>query len=134
MKYQKEQSRRNTEEGYTLMEVLVSLGLFTIISAGMVPSFVTYMKHNTNSQVKTEAIAVGQQILDRKRALEPSDMPTSGYDTPTTINVGKRSYEVKISYCTRSIFCSTGTRHLTAEVTYNNDLVYSTETVFTELR
>ena len=125
----------NNQRGFTLLEVMVSLFIFSVVIAGMSPAFVAQLQQNTASEVKTEAIMAAQQVLDTLRLQDISGLPTSGAGGSTTIVIGDRSYVVTPTYCAESSFCtSIVTRHIGVTVTYAGVLRYETETVFTQLR
>ena len=52
------------EKGFTLMEILVALGLFSIISATMVPAFINHLKFNMSTEIRTGALSAAQIIFD----------------------------------------------------------------------
>lgn len=122
------------ERGFTLIEVMVALSIFSIVSAGMLPAFLTYLKYNVNAQVKTEAALAAQEVLDEKRVEDPSDMPTSGSDPAQTVLIGNHSFDVTVSYCENTAYCAIDTRHLAVDVTYKGEVIYALETVYTDLR
>jgi prepilin-type N-terminal cleavage/methylation domain-containing protein len=119
--------------GFTLVEVLVAMALFSIVSAIMAPSFLYQLQTNTNAELKNGAIAVTQQILDSVRAKEVSSLPTSGVSTQS-ISAGERNYSAKTSYCLNPSWCDNSSRHLSVDIYYRNKKVYGTETVFSQLR
>ncbi|MFN8391684.1 MAG: type II secretion system protein [Bdellovibrionota bacterium] len=121
--------------GFTLLEVMIALMVFSIVMGGMVPAFVAQLRQNTLGEIRTESIAAGQIILDQLRFLDPTTLPRTGSDAARNVVVGTRTYSVVISYCENSSFCSTANnRHLTARVSYNNVQYFETQTVFTQLR
>lgn len=123
------------ERGFTLLEVMVSLFIFSVVLAGMSPAFVAQLQQNTASEVKTEAIMAAQQVLDTIRLQDISSLPASGAGTATTLVIGNRSYVVTPTYCADVSFCtSAATRHIGVRVMYAGVLRYETETVFTQLR
>ncbi len=123
------------EKGFSLLEVMVSLFIFSVVLAGMSPAFVAQLQQNTASEVKTEAIMAAQQVLDSLRLQDISALPLTGAGTPTTITFGPRAFVVTPTYCAISSYCtSNATRHIGIRVTYAGVLRYETETVFTQLR
>ena len=122
------------QKGFTLIEVLVALSLFALVSAGMVPSFVLFLKYNRSAQIKTEAALAAQEILDEMRVEDPSDMPDSGSDPAQTVASGDHDFEVTVSYCENPAYCATDTKHLSIDVAYQGTTIYEVETVYTDLR
>lgn len=124
----------NSNKGFSLMEVLASLLIFSIVIAGMGPAFVAQTKNNTQSEIRAEAVAAAEQAIDDLRFSDPRTLPTSG-NTQSTYSVGDRAYNVTVSYCQNQNFCNTANnRHITVGIAYRNKTIFSTQTVFTQLR
>lgn len=119
--------------GFSLVEVMVSVALFSVVSALMAPSFIYHLKTNSRAEVKNGAIAATQQRLDTLRSSDPTSLPSSGSDTQN-VAVGERTFSVKTYYCQTAAWCTTSSRHLKIEVSYRNTFVYSAETIFSQLR
>lgn len=121
------------EQGFSMIEVVMSIGLLSIVLAGMTNVYIDQLKHNTRTELRTGAINAAEQRMDDLREQNPSLLPSSGYAT-TTVDAGKRSYSVVTRYCSTPSYCTTNTRHIRLEVSYNGQLLYEVETVFTKLR
>ncbi len=120
--------------GFTMIEVLVALSLFGIITAGITSVFVNHLKYNSVAGQRTGAIDAAQQQLDNLRKDDPTTMPVTG-NTTSSIVIGTRTYSVVTKYCTVSSYCSSvNQRHLRVEVSYIGTLLYVVETVYTKLR
>lgn len=127
--------KRTDERGFTLLEVMVSLFIFSVVLGGMAPAFVSHMKQNTDSEIRTAAIAASQQVLDGIRLQDITALPTSGAAAPQTITIDGKPFSVVVRYCVDTAYCSvTSTRHLTIETSYRGERKFETETVFTQLR
>ncbi len=123
------------QRGFTLLEVMISLFIFSIVLTGMSRAFIQNIRANTSTQIRTEAIGAAQQVLDNVRLQDISALPTSGSSAPQSVVVGNHTYTVVIKYCLDVTMCAlTSTRHLTVDVDYNSERVFETETVFTQLR
>lgn len=122
------------EEGFTLVEVLVALFIFGVVMASASVAFISNLRHNTEAEKKMGALAVAQQILDDKRVQDPTSLPSTGAVTITSMPGMSTSYSASLTYCAKSQYCSSASRHLLLEVFYNGDKVYETETVFTQLK
>ncbi len=123
------------EKGFTLVEVLAALVIFGLIVAGMGPIFLQQLKHNHTSEIKTEAMGAAQIVLDRIRTVDPATLPTSGNGTAQSVTVGTRTFTVTPSYCENAGFCtSASVRHIRVRVLYKNSLVFTTQTVYAQLR
>lgn len=67
------------EKGFSIIEALVALLIVTIVSSLSVSLFIGQHQQNINSEIRTGAIALSQQILDSLRQVNPKIMPgTSG--------------------------------------------------------
>ncbi len=120
--------------GFTLLEVMVSMLLFLIVSATMASTFVSHLKRNTDTEVRSGAAALAQRRLDELRLVDPPTMPASG-TTSSNQSAGGRNYVVQTSYCENLSLCSSSNnRHLAIRVLYAGGIVFQTETVYTRLR
>lgn len=123
-----------SEQGFTLLEVMVSLLLFLVVSAIMASSFVGHLKRSTETEVRTLAMGAAQEILDETRLTDPAGLPSSG-TTSSTVVVGGRSFVVESTFCSNATYCaSAANRHVRVRVNFNGAKVFETETVFTRLR
>jgi type II secretory pathway pseudopilin PulG len=122
------------EDGFTFAEGLLALVVLGIVLAGVVPLFFHYMDVTTRNEARSGAIAAAQQQIEAARSGDPTSMPSSGASSPSYITVNDREYEVVTQYCLVNEFCSSSSRHLTIEVSYAGRTVYTTESVFTQLR
>ncbi len=126
--------------GFTLLEAMVSLLILFAIMAGLLPIFMSWRLNTINNSIKTGAIAISQQILDELR----QDNSVSSWDDSNTaltvkpsgesiavIDYGGRTYNASLTYCAEAVYCDTNTRHVTLEVSYNNDTIYTIKTVYT---
>ena len=122
------------QQGFTLLEVLVSMLIFLVVSATMATSFVSHLKRNTYTELRTLAMGAAQQVLDETRLIDPGTMPTSG-SVNSSVNVSGKTFNVVTSYCTNSTYCiSASNRHIRIQINYAGDQIFETETVFTRLR
>jgi prepilin-type N-terminal cleavage/methylation domain-containing protein len=126
---------RLREEAFSLLEVLVAITLFSIVSMGLARGFIMQMRSNTDSEIRAQALSAAQFVLDRLRTVDLASLPSSGSATPEIIAISGRNYSVIISYCSLSSYCiAATTRHLRASVSYQNEKRYEVDTVFTQLR
>lgn len=118
---------RRPQRGLTLIECMVSMVLFLIVSVGIVGGSASYLKMNTINEQKSAAISATQQVLDTVRVSDPATLPTSG-QTSQTVAVGGRNFTVSISYCQVFSYCTSGTvRHLTASTSFRGKQLYTVE-------
>lgn len=121
-------------QGFTLLEVMVSMCIFMVVSATMANSFMGHLKQNSSTEVRNGAVAAAQQKLDTLRLIDPPAMPSSG-STTESLASGGRSFSVKTLYCLTPTYCtSNNSRDITVRVSYRGKQVYETETVYTRLR
>ena len=66
------------KRGFTLIEVLVALSLFAIVSAGVTPAIILHTRSNTESVIRAGAIAAAQFGMDNLRRQDPAGFPSSG--------------------------------------------------------
>ena len=125
--------RLKSSRGFSLLEALISMFLFGIVMSGLTPAFAAMLRFNTNAQIQTEAIAVAQRVLDEKRELTITSLPTGGVEYQT-ITVDGRAYVTTLTYCVTAAYCaSVNSRHLRISVDQNGTRYFQTETVFTQL-
>jgi prepilin-type N-terminal cleavage/methylation domain-containing protein len=123
-----------TQRGVSLMECLVSMALFLIVTVGIAGGSASFMKQNTTNEQKGGAIAATQQAFDNIRFQDPSTLPMSG-TVSSTVAVGGRNYDVRLSYCETSSYCSSlSLRHVTARTYFKNVKLYQVETVYAQLK
>jgi prepilin-type N-terminal cleavage/methylation domain-containing protein len=118
--------------GFTLVETVVALSLLAVAIAAMLPALVQAMRANTESEIRTGAVAVAQQEVDNLRA-QSGTWPSSGQTR--AIAAGNGTYQSTLSYqqyC-EGATCYAGARIVTVEVRHNGKLYYRVQTVFTSL-
>ncbi len=122
-----------SSKGFTLIEVLVALCIFSIVCVATAPAFINHASANTNSERKTTAINFAQNILDDLRKKDVTNLLSSGSEEITN-TIDSKNLIAKVSYCTKSTYCSTASRHILVEVFFNDKNIYSVETVYTQLK
>ena len=123
------------ESGFSLLEVLIALLMFSIVILAASGAQNQYLRSNHEGQIKSEAAQVAQTVVDQLRQAEINTMRTSGSDSRRTIVMNSnRSYSVDVSYCTDSSLCPTSNvRQISLQVLRDGEVIYKTETVFTDL-
>ncbi len=123
------------QKGFTLIEVMASIAIFSIVLAGIVPLFKTMMRRNTESEHRMGAIAAAERVLDDLRLQDPTTLPKTGATGPQNITVDEKTYQVITHYCENVAFCApNNNRHIRIEVAYRGHTYFTTQTVFTQLR
>lgn len=124
---------RSSEQGLTLVESVVSLLIFFVALAGIVPVFLNYTISTINNEKRTAAIAVSQQVLDGLRRVDVATLPdTSTPITLSNVNYMGKTYTPTVTYCQNEQYCDTNSRHILLQVSHNGNQVYQAETVFTK--
>ncbi|WKZ56251.1 MAG: type II secretion system protein [Bdellovibrionota bacterium] len=127
-------ARRSACSGFTLIEVLVSMGLIAVVGASIFQGFVGQVRMNTLSQERARAAAAAQVVLDAYRLEDPAEMPESGEEN-VEVDVGGHSFTVTTSFCAEPSFCTSNRiRHLRVEVTRNDEILFRADTVYAQLR
>jgi hypothetical protein len=116
------------------MECLVSMALFLIVTVGIAGGSAAFMKQNTTNEQKGGAVAATQQAFDKLRFQDPATLPMTG-TASSIVAVGGRNYDVKLSYCETTSYCSSlSLRHVTARTYFRNVKLYQVETVYAQLQ
>jgi prepilin-type N-terminal cleavage/methylation domain-containing protein len=127
--------------GFTLIEVIFSLGLIAIIALSTFSSYQFFIRSNTENEIRTGAMQAAQQVLDSIRAESINSLPGSSTATaqetpPRTITIAGRArpYSVAVTYCgIRALCTAPTTRHIKVEVSFDGRKRYETESVFSDL-
>ncbi|MGR3273747.1 type IV pilus modification PilV family protein [Acaryochloris marina NIES-2412] len=129
------QTSHADDKGLTLVEALVSLLIFFVAAASIVPVFLNYTVSTINNERRTGGIAVAQQVLDGLRQLDTTTLQATGSDTLTDVSYLGKTYTPIVTYCQNPAFCTNpDSRHITLQVFHNGDEIYQAETVFTNLQ
>jgi len=120
-------------KGFTLIETLVALLIFGIAVAIMIPLFYEQRLKNNTSQIRTEAVAFSQEILDGLRQQDVANLPATGSQTRTKAVMGE-NYTATITYCEVPANCSDSSRQIKLQINRYGTIVYEMQTVFTRLQ
>ncbi|MFN8391224.1 MAG: type II secretion system protein [Bdellovibrionota bacterium] len=116
--------------GFTLLEVLVALGILVTMISVASSMFMFNLRNNMRTQLQYEAIQAAQAVLDELRLV---DVKTLTGTKNEDITIGKRTYAVAVRYCELDEYClSDDIKHITVAVTYNDQQIYETDTVFSK--
>ena len=120
----------NNSKGFTLVELLAAMGVLAILLTIITVTSLGNLRTNRAMQIRYEAVQVAQAVVDDLRF---KDITTLGTAIHKTVAVGERTYTVDVKFCDITTFCiSTDIRHISVDVTFNNEKVYQTDTVFTQ--
>ena len=123
----------NNEAGFSVIEIMVAVGIFMATIAGVAVSAYRYMSMNTTMEQKQIALTVAQETLEALRAVDPVSMPSTG-STSANVVKGNRTYVATTQYCLNTSYCTTTERHLTIAVTYRGAPMVTLSTVYASLR
>lgn len=120
-----------TQKGFTLVEALISLAILGIVLAGLVPAFTHYARLNTDSELRSSAVAVAQQVMEELRQLELSRWPDS--EETWSLDMGDRNFEVLIEHDDWDDDGESSAKEVYLQVSHNDRMLYEVETVYTQL-
>ena len=123
-----------TQHGFTLLEVLISLAIFSLLTAAFSPAMMSNVNHNQNMQEITNSIHVAQIVMDDLRFENPGDLPLGGQGDTQILEVHGKEYAATPFFCETAAYCDAQTRHIRLEVAYEGEVRYEVETVYTQLR
>jgi prepilin-type N-terminal cleavage/methylation domain-containing protein len=130
----KNEQTSSNEAGFTLLEMIAALLIFSLVLGGLAPVIVAQAKRNTSMEIRAGALGAAQRTFDELRIEEITGLPTSGTWGPEDVEVNGRTYQVTTEFCSVSTYCSTvNNRHVSVTVRYKNEETFSAETVFTQL-
>ena len=125
---------QSRESGLTLLETLIAMVLLAVGLLAIVPGLVHFSDVTSSNELRSSAVQAARQLNEQTRRLDPSTLPTSGSSTAVPVTIGDYVFDVTQEYCRDSALCLLNARHITTEVRFDGQLVYSTQTVFTKLR
>lgn len=124
-----------SSNGFTLIEVLIAMALFSIVAMGLAGGFILQLRTNNDNAIRIQSISAAQFVLDEMRVRDPASFPSTGSDAARNVIISGRTYQVIVSYCAISTLCpAPTTRHLRATVMYRGKKRYEVDTVFSQLK
>ena len=85
--------RKASDDGFTLIEVIVAMFIFAIISLGVASALITTMRVTNDSVARQTASSLAASLIDQARTT--TDLTTlNSSATPTNVTVGGRTYHV----------------------------------------
>lgn len=122
-------------DGFTILEVVVAMGMLGVVLVSTGNAFVSISGHNSAMELRSAAINAAQMTLDDLRQQSPTSLPDSGSATPVAVTVENKDFTILVHFCRNAAFCtSASTRHIVVEVEHKAKEVFSVETVYTQLR
>lgn len=119
------------EKGFSLLETLAAIAVLAIFLPVVTSSFLVNLRSNMNAQIRYESIQAAQSVLDELRFEDISALLPEA--NPRDVTIGGRVFQVQVTYCENATFCpSPEIKHVSIDVSYRSDLIYETDTIFTE--
>ncbi|MFB9994772.1 prepilin-type N-terminal cleavage/methylation domain-containing protein, partial [Deinococcus oregonensis] len=118
--------------GVTLIEVLVTMLLVGVISVTILSSMSSTFSMNQTSERRIEAVLIAQEQMDVVKRLDPASLPSSG-SKQDKVTVRGREYDVTLRYCATAAYCLNNNRHVAIDVRYGGKVMFTGETVFTDI-
>ncbi len=127
--------RSMKERGFTIIEVMVALGMFGVVSAMMATTMVQLQRTNYENEIRSGSYAAAQLVLDDLRSQNISTLPTSGNGPVQNVVIAGRTYAVTPTYCLTVSECSSvNIRGIRVSVSHKNQVKYLVNTVYARLQ
>ena len=123
-----------SQSGLTLLETVIAMLLLAVGMLAIIPGIVHLSDVSSSNELRSAAVQAVQQINERERRTDPAMMPNSGSSAAETVQVGDYAFQVVRHFCQDAAFCMGDARHITTEVSFDGQVIYSTQTVFTPLQ
>jgi prepilin-type N-terminal cleavage/methylation domain-containing protein len=125
------------EQGMTLIEVLVALGIFLVVLGAMVPALLSNAAANNKSEQISAAMRVATNTLEDYRVkLNNANLPSTG-SVVSTVAAQGQNYTVTSIFCPTdapsTMICSSNARYIRVIVSLAGTNIYTAETFFTQL-
>ena len=88
--------RKNTQDGFAMVEILIALTLFILGILTLMGSQASSIRNMTNARIQTEATAIGKELIERLWSL-PGGHP----DLDSSCNPHELKRETRNSYTLR---------------------------------
>lgn len=122
-----------TTAGFTLIEVLVAMVIFSISSLAVTSLMVGSMQHISNNGQRSEAIALAQEALEGLRSA-PYDELATGSDLDIPSSTDGTTFDVNWRVYTNDPMA--GVKRIVVTVTWNHKgatKTYEIETIYTNI-
>lgn len=129
-----EKTVRN-QRGFTIIEVMVALGMFGVVSAMMATTMVQMQRTNYDNEIRSGAYNAAQLVLDDLRLQNIALLPTSGSGAVQNVVISGHTFNVTPSYCLTASDCiSANIRGIRVVVAYKGVTKYTLNTVYARLQ
>lgn len=121
------------QKGSSLIEALIALSILATALVSTFSALASFTTMNKRNEARSNAAFAARAAIEELRYTDPESMPSTGTQT-TSVTVGPNDFVVTVAYCTTSSYCTDHTRDISVSVAEDGRVVFSTETVFTQLR
>lgn len=132
---------QHSDQGFTLIETIVSLVIFLTILGFMVPMFANQRLNTLQREIEMGAVAISQEIMDELRRVDISTLPSTGSTTTlpsglstTSVDRSNKGYSATIFYCENATYCGSEARHIRVQVRHHGQTVHQVETVYSRIQ
>ena len=119
-------------EGSSLIEALIALAILATALVSTFNALASFSTMNKRNEARSNAAFAARAAIEELRYTDPESMPSTGTET-SSVTVDPNNFVVTVTYCATSSYCSEYTRHISVSVSEDGQVVFSTETVFTQL-
>ena len=119
------------KSGFSLIEALFAMAIISIVIASIAPVFASYTNVNRQTEIRSDAMLVGERFLDDLRQMGINNWPASATVRQTT--VAGRTYDATLTYQLFNQNISNSLTEVSVEVTLNGTTYFIAETIFTSL-
>ena len=85
----------STEKGFTLLEVMISMAIFSIGILGTVALQYAVVGGNTSGNVMNQELLLAQQVIEEKK--NNTDVNSINNNIPATVNPGPYNIDIQIT-------------------------------------
>jgi prepilin-type N-terminal cleavage/methylation domain-containing protein len=124
------------ESGFSLIECLAAIAVFSLIISFMGSGISHHVKSNERNEIRTGAIEASELQLDelRSRRGVRGVLPLTGTEGPIRSDIGGRTYEVFSEYCPSegASYCGERTRYIKVTAFHAGVKWYEVSTIYTD--
>ncbi|WP_155300138.1 type IV pilus modification PilV family protein [Deinococcus kurensis] len=121
------------DDGFTLIEALVTISVIAIALMSILTLMSGTFNLNQRADSQSQATQLAQLQFDALKRVTPTTMPKNGQEEED-VTFNGREFRVRRSYCATVAYCTSDQRSVQLDVFQGKTLLFTGETVFTELR
>lgn len=119
--------------GFTLIETLVTISVVTVALMALLALMSGVFNVNQRADTQGQAIMLAQREFDRMKRITPSVLPATGTQEEA-VTFNGRPFMLRRTYCPAPVYCTANQRGVRVDVLAGATVMFSAETVYTELR